>query len=181
MGYRGYGHSEGKPSEEGIKLDCLAIFDYALAHPKINNNSLYLFGRSLGGAVAVYLASQKSDKIKGIILENTFSSIPDMVDQIFKYLSPLKNLILRIDWNSLVLIKEITNPILFISGESDQIVPPVQMDNLFKSAQKSIKKEMFKVEFGTHNETWMQSGDEYFSKIKDFIETVEKIDKKKQE
>ena len=174
IGYRGYGHSEGIPTEEGIKLDSLAIFDWAIENEVINNDKIFLFGRSLGGAVATYLCSKRGDQIQGMILENTFSSIPDMVDQIFKYLATFKRLILRIEWNSLALIKELTNPMLFISGENDQIVPPIQMAKLYEGAKKSKLKEMYKIQYGTHNESWMQAGDDYFYRIKDFIDQVNK-------
>lgn len=168
VGYRGYGHSQGQPTEADLKMDTQSVFDWALEHEQINNEKIYLFGRSLGGAVATYLASKTQDKIKGLILENTFTSIPDMVDHIFKYLSALKGLILRIEWNSLELIKEIKVPILFISGQADQLIPPSQMQTLFSNAKKSIKTEMMEVEHGTHNESWMQAGDVYFDRIRDF-------------
>lgn len=173
VGYRGYGHSEGTPNEAGLKLDAQAIFEFALEHEQIDNDKIYLFGRSLGGAVAIYLASKVQDQIKGLILENTFSSIPDMVDQIFTYLSKLKGLILRIEWDSYSLIKDLKVPMLFLSGESDQIVPPAQMDKLYEGASNSSEKEMFKIENGTHNESWIQCGDPYFTKIREFITKIE--------
>ena len=55
VGYRGYGHSEGTPSEIGLKLDAEAVFKFALAHPLIDNSKIFVFGRSLGGAVGIYL------------------------------------------------------------------------------------------------------------------------------
>jgi fermentation-respiration switch protein FrsA (DUF1100 family) len=53
VGYRGYGHSEGHPNEEGLELDAEAIFNYALDHPEINHERIFILGRSLGGAVAI--------------------------------------------------------------------------------------------------------------------------------
>jgi abhydrolase domain-containing protein 13 len=53
VGYRGYGHSEGYPSEEGLELDAEAIFEYAMDCPEINHERLFILGRSLGGAVAI--------------------------------------------------------------------------------------------------------------------------------
>lgn len=62
VGYRGYGYSEGIPSEEGLKLDSEAIYNYVInnLNDKININDIYIFGRSLGGAVAIYVV----DKLK---------------------------------------------------------------------------------------------------------------------
>ena len=152
VGYRGYGHSEGKPTEAGIKLDAQAVFDFAIEHEQINNDKIYVFGRSLGGAVATFLAHKKQGQIKGLILENTFTSISDMVDQIFKYLSKLKGLILRIEWDSHTLIQEISLPMLFFSGQADQLIPPIQMEKLFSGAKNSTRKEMIKIEHRTPNE-----------------------------
>ena len=53
VGYRGYGHSQGSPSESGLELDAEAIFKYALENKDINNLKIFLFGKSLGGAVAI--------------------------------------------------------------------------------------------------------------------------------
>ena len=52
LAYRGYGNSEGEPSEEGLALDAEATLEYALNDENIDNDRLYVFGRSLGGAVA---------------------------------------------------------------------------------------------------------------------------------
>lgn len=78
--YRGYGNSGGNPSEEGLKLDAEATLEYALNREDINNNRIFVFGRSLGGAVACELAMNKGNSLKGVILENSFTSIADMVD-----------------------------------------------------------------------------------------------------
>ena len=53
VGYRGYGHSEGTPSEEGLELDAEAIFDWAINSPQVNKSKLFVMGKSLGGAVAI--------------------------------------------------------------------------------------------------------------------------------
>ena len=80
LAYRGYGDSEGIPSEDGLKLDADATLEYAQNHDDIDNDRIFIFGRSLGGAVAIQLAMVQSNAIKGLIVENTFTSIADMVD-----------------------------------------------------------------------------------------------------
>jgi hypothetical protein len=55
VGYRGYGYSEGKPTEQGLQTDSLAVLDWVLKEESIDNSKVFVFGRSLGGAVAVYL------------------------------------------------------------------------------------------------------------------------------
>ena len=75
VGYRGYGHSQGSPSERGLQLDSEAVFNWALNCSNIDNSKIYIFGRSMGGAVTINLASKYQKKIRGIIIENTFTSI----------------------------------------------------------------------------------------------------------
>merc|ERR1712013_484129 len=77
--YRGYGRSEGSPSEEGLCMDAQAALDYLHTREDIASDRIIIFGRSLGGAVAVDLAtrSQNKEKIAAVLLENTFTSIPD--------------------------------------------------------------------------------------------------------
>lgn len=145
VGYRGFGHSEGIPNEAGLRLDAEAIFDWAIANPQINNSKIFIFGRSLGGAVAVHLCSKRKENIQGLILENTFTSIGQMVDHIFPFISFLKQVILCIDWNSLDAIKDLKLPILFISGRNDNIVPPVHMDRLYEGAKQATYKDMYKI------------------------------------
>lgn len=59
VAYRGYSDSESRASEEGLKLDSIAVMEYAMEYSKFNNNlPIYVLGRSLGGAVSIYLGSQ---------------------------------------------------------------------------------------------------------------------------
>lgn len=118
VAYRGYSDSNGIPTEAGLKSDGMAIIRYAASHPKIGEKNIYILGRSLGGAVGAYVASHPDTKkfVQKIIMEVTFTSIPDMVDVLFRLLSPLKSLILRNHWRTIDLIKEIDCPILFVKG-----------------------------------------------------------------
>lgn len=180
LSYRGYGESEGVPAEEGLYLDAEAMFQWVLNREDIDRTRIVLFGRSLGGGVAIDLASKhESDsssvpslrgELSAIIVENTFASIGDMVSVLFPYVSFLKGLILRLKWESNIKIKEITKPILFVSGLQDEIVPAQQMTTLFRAAVSSSQKEMVTFADGTHNDTWMRGGSEYLQKLKTFLE-----------
>lgn len=129
---------------------------------RLRGSSLVPFGRSLGGAVAISLAHRYSDNVKGIIVENTFLSIPDMVDVLMPWAAYIKHLVLRISWNSGELIKNLKHPILFISGDSDELVPPHQMRALYQNAGNSEYKDFYEVRRGTHNDTWVVGGDAYY-------------------
>jgi fermentation-respiration switch protein FrsA (DUF1100 family) len=82
--YRGYGKSEGTPSEAGMRLDAQAAMEYLLDHSDVDSNQIIIFGRSLGGAVAIDLVSNPvyMKKAFAMIVENTFTSIPMMATEI---------------------------------------------------------------------------------------------------
>lgn len=116
VSYRGYGHSEGMPSERGLKLDAAAALQYARDRSDVlDTNRIFLFGRSIGAACAIALASTPSaqDCVRGLIVENTFTSIDDMIDSLMpalKFAKPFN----RNKWNSLNAIKDIKMPVMFI-------------------------------------------------------------------
>jgi len=172
--YRGYGSSSGTPTEAGLKRDAEAIFSFAQAHTKLQGSPLVAFGRSLGGAVSVDIASKRPDLVKAIVLENTFTSIPDMVDILMPVVSSLKFLVLRINWNSLRLISNLKQPILFISGNMDELVPRSHMEALYKAASSSIFADFFSVSGGSHNDTWIKAGSSYYKRLKAFLSSIQK-------
>jgi pimeloyl-ACP methyl ester carboxylesterase len=128
---------------------------------RLQGSPLVAFGRSLGGAVSIELAHRFPTKIKAVVVENTFLSIAAMVDRLMPYVSALKFLILRIGWNSDAKIQNLEQPIFFISGEMDELVPPVHMRKLAELALRSSYKEFFSVPGGTHNDTWERAFDYY--------------------
>jgi pimeloyl-ACP methyl ester carboxylesterase len=121
--YRGYSRSEGNPTEKGIKKDADAIAKFISDYEYINKYSVFLVGRSLGGAVSIYTAAKYPDLFRGIVLENTFTSIPDMIDEHFFFAKYFKGLILNNFWTSIDLVSRIQKPMLFITGYIDEIVP----------------------------------------------------------
>ena len=117
VAYRGYSDSEGSPNEAGIMLDGEAILKFAFDSPEIDSKQVFVHGRSLGGAVAISTLASKGDqyKVRGVIIENSFTSMPDMVDALFGPLAYMKWFILKNYWPSLSKIHGLTVPMLFIS------------------------------------------------------------------
>lgn len=83
--YRGYGNSEGSPSEKGLKLDADCVISHLSTDSFHSKRKLVLYGRSLGGANALYIASKFRDLCDGVILENTFLSIRKVIPYIFPF------------------------------------------------------------------------------------------------
>ncbi|ORY86705.1 Alpha/Beta hydrolase protein [Leucosporidium creatinivorum] len=167
LSYRGYGKSEGKANEQGLKLDAQTALDYVLSHPTLEKTKIFLYGQSIGGAVAIFLASQNSSRTHGLIIENTFLSLPKLVPMIMPFLSSFMFLLHQI-WPSEDRIKTLPSsfPVLFLAGEEDELVVPSHMKELFAICS-SKEKEWKSFPHGTHNDTCIQPG--YFHDIALFL------------
>jgi len=130
----------------------------------------------LGGAVAIHTAVKYPNLFRGVIIENSFTSISDMVDVIFWFAKYFKFLILRNYWTSIDLVNKIENPIMFVTGDKDQLVPHTMTHILHSRAIKAVLKELYVVKDGTHNDTWYVGGDEYIEKLSKFLESAMKRD-----
>ena len=165
--YPGYGGSEGEPSEKGLYQSATAAWQYLVSDKKINPENIIIFGRSLGGAVAVDLASRV--KAGGVVLESTFSSVRDVVDIAFPILSDF--IYLRYSFNSFHKIKKVAAPVLVVHSPDDRVIPFVTGQKLF-SAVKSEKK-FLQIE-GGHNDGFMQSIKPYMRTLRSFIYSLQK-------
>ncbi|KAJ7111796.1 Alpha/Beta hydrolase protein [Mycena epipterygia] len=136
VSYRGYGNSEGIPSEKGLRRDAQAALDYVKADAELAKTPIIPYGLSLGGAVAIDLARRNPSGISALIVENTFESIPRVVRD-WPIVGPF-SFICTQRWNSAAKVPHIpaTTPILMLSGERDEIVPRKHMQNLWKLSQK---------------------------------------------
>eukprot|EP00906_Rhabdomonas_costata_P005583 RCo008340 len=185
--YRGYGLSSGVPSEEGLRLDAIAALEYVHSVLPIDRKRVVVMGTSLGGAVAIYAAVTRPNLACAVVVENTFTSIPDMVDvmavQVLRtHFRPptvralalavrfvLKPLVLHIQWNSVSAVRKLRQPILFLSGKKDELVPPSQMHDLYTRAGRSSRRVFVPLPNGTHNDTWCC--ELYFESIGRFLTT----------
>jgi pimeloyl-ACP methyl ester carboxylesterase len=139
---------------------------------QIDPSKIFLFGRSLGGAVAfdlAYYAQQHELSLAGVMVENTFLSISAMVDKLMPFLIPIKPLVLRLNWDSTKLVPHLRLPILFLAGSQDELVPHEHMQHLMLMATSSTQKQLHVIDGGTHNESWMQGGSEYWNAMGDFM------------
>lgn len=128
--YRGYGRSTGVANERGILQDAEAARSWLATENGIRPCDVVLMGRSLGGAVAVDLASNGG--ARGLILESTFSSLPDVARHHAAWLLPEWNMTQRL--NSAEKIKSYSGPLLQSHGNADQLIPLPVAKQLFQSA-----------------------------------------------
>ncbi|KAL3311379.1 Alpha/beta hydrolase domain-containing protein 13 [Cichlidogyrus casuarinus] len=140
--YRGYGRSEGTPSEAGLAADAQCTLDFAdcVCRPDLDANQIVVFGRSLGGAVAIELVTKASNygRVRGLLVENTFTSMPEMASSLFARMSvPLHKLVplclysniypnlMRVDHLMKQEKRGIVPPMamLFLVGDADTLIP----------------------------------------------------------
>ncbi len=164
--YRGYGRSQGRPSEEGTYLDAEAALDYLRSRRDIDPDAIIFFGRSLGSAVAVNLATKH--KCLGLILESPPTSLVGMMKRLFPSLPPEE---LPIKYDSLSKIKRISVPLLILHGDCDEVVPFFMGRKLYEAANEP--KQFYTIENAGHNDTYMVGGEGYFRALQDFIESLE--------
>ena len=175
IGYRGYGKSQGKPSEEGLKLDGEAVATWAFsddptAKAFIDQKNVFLFGRSLGGAVAAHVAYKCKLPFKGVIIENTFSSMGSLVDSLYPMLKYIKDYLLKNKWETNKIINQIEYPMLYCRSEKDELIPKSQMDDLYNNSTKAKFKRYYVIKNGTHNEGFIYDTIGYQKAIEDFID-----------
>lgn len=171
--YRGYGRSEGSPSEEGIYMDAQAALDFLTTRKDLATDKIILFGRSLGGAVAIDLATRSVNKevIAAVMLENTFTSIPDVAKILFpfKIIRCLPVWFYKNQFKSHRKACRLTQPTLFLSGLSDQLIPPRMMNDLYTTCGAPVKR-LARFPAGSHNETW--TAPDYYQTINYFLDEV---------
>jgi pimeloyl-ACP methyl ester carboxylesterase len=163
--YRGYGRSEGKPSEEGTYRDVEAAWQYLIDTEKIPPGRIILFGRSLGGAVAAYLAAKPDIKARALILESTFTSVPDLGAQSYPFF-PVR-LLSRYRYNTKALLPGIHLPVLVIHSPQDEMIPFNHGKTLFDAANEP--KQFLEIS-GSHNEGFSDCVEEYTAGLRTFLE-----------
>ena len=154
--YRGYGKSTGSPSEDGVYADALACQKWLVDNKELAPDNLVLFGRSLGGAVAVDLAGRI--ECAGVIVESAFTSAADMGRRMFPF-TPIQ-FILRYDLNTAEKIGGLTVPVLICHSPEDDIIPFGMGEELYRRA--SEPKTFLELK-GGHNDLAYMYDDSYIA------------------
>jgi fermentation-respiration switch protein FrsA (DUF1100 family) len=160
--YRGYGKSNGRPSERGLYRDGLAAYDFLANRKSIPPDRILLFGRSLGASVAIEITLRR--EVKSLIVESAFTSTKGMAKTLFPFmlLSPF----LPAHYNNLEKIARVNVPKLFVHGEDDEIVSFSMGQKLYQAAK--APKFFFPIKAAGHNDTYIVGGNEYFKTLAAF-------------
>ena len=161
--YRGYGKSEGEPSEQGTYQDALAAWRYLTEERQIPSGKIIIAGRSLGGAVAAWLATRT--RPAALILESTFASVALMGRKYYPYL-PVA-LLTRIHYSTIDRIAGVKAPVMIIHSVNDEIIPYEQGRQLFEKA--NYPKTFLDIR-GSHNDGFLVSVNRYLNGIQTFVQ-----------
>jgi fermentation-respiration switch protein FrsA (DUF1100 family) len=161
--YRGYGQSEGSPSEQGLYQDARAAWRYLTQDRAIPASHIIIFGRSLGGAVATQLATEVEPA--GLMVESVFSSARSMADEIFPLVSRI--VFLRFHFNTQARIKKVNSPLLVLHSPHDEIIPFEQGKMVFEVANEP---KTFVEMTGDHNYGFIRSQPAYEQALGKFID-----------
>ncbi len=164
LSYRGYGRSNGRPSEAGVYTDAIAAYDYVSKMSGVSN--IVIYGKSLGGAVGIDLATKT--KPAGLIVEAAFTSLAEMGKIMYPFLP--NDLIAGKVFCSAAKLKKVTSPTLFIHGDKDELVPFEHGRELFNRALEP--KTFYHVKNGAHDNLMEVGGQEYFRQIRVFLNSL---------
>jgi fermentation-respiration switch protein FrsA (DUF1100 family) len=162
--YRGYGRSQSlRPSEEGLYHDAVGAYDYLTRIRRVRAERMFLFGRSLGAAVAGELAVQRP--VSALILESSFPSVEAVARYHYGGL-PLHWLI-GAEFRLIDRLPRLSLPKLIIHGERDDIIPLELGRQVFEAAVPP--KEWYVIQGADHNNTYLVGGAAYFRRLGEFV------------
>ena len=163
--YRGYGKSTGTPTEEGTYRDALASWRWLTGTRGLRERDIVIFGESLGGAVATWLAERHAPR--ALVIASTFTSVPNLGAEIYRFL-PVR-LLSRIKYDTLKSLPNVRAPVLVIHSRGDDIIPFSHGEKLYAAAREP--KEFLELR-GGHNDGFVFMSPEWKRALGAFLERV---------
>ncbi|RCJ24009.1 phospholipase [Nostoc sp. ATCC 43529] len=173
--YRGYGRSESSfPNEKRVYEDAATAWNYLVQQQQIPPRQIFIYGHSLGGAIAIDLAV-KHPQAAGLIVESSFTSIRELIAYRKQFGMFPVDLILMQRFESIQKLPNLKVPVLFIHGVADLAVPSFMSQKLYAAAPEP--KQLFLVPAAEHNNTAVVAGSQYLQLVESFVEQVLTVDK----
>ena len=165
--YRGYGRSDDEfPSEAGVYEDAQAAWNYLAHERRLNSADVFIYGHSLGAAIAVELALRHPDAA-GLVVESGFTSIEDMAALENRYALVPIGPFLNQRFDSIDKVPALRLPVLYLHGTADEIVPYAMGERLYK-ASGGIKR-FVAIESAHHEDNAVVGGARFRAAIESFV------------
>lgn len=164
--YRGYGLSEGEPSDETLYQDALFLYDQLSARDDVDTSKIVAMGRSLGTGVAVYLAHKRN--LRAIILVTPYDSVESVAKERYPFV-PM-SIFLKNKFNSLKFAPNIETPMLALIAENDRTIPPHHADTLIEHWNGDVQKHVIP---DVHHNNIVED-EKYWEIITKYLEDIEK-------
>jgi uncharacterized protein len=166
--YRGYGRSVGRfPNEQRVYQDAEISWLYLTQTRQISPESILIYGHSLGGAIAINLATHHPDAA-GLIVQSSFTSIREMVNRTPRYRWFPVNQLLHQRFDSISKVPQLQMPVLFIHGLVDTQVPASMSQALYQATPDP--KRLYLVPMAGHNNVADTAGEEYLRVVQQFMQ-----------
>ena len=165
--YRGYGHSEGKPSETGIYKDAEAAYQYLVIAKRTDPKSIISFGQSLGTTVAIHLAAHHP--VAGVILEAPFPSASAVAKHFYPFL-PGVSLLVRSQFTTQERLQQINAPLLIVHCTEDPVIPFDLGQQVYNAAH--APKTFLQINGACHEEASLISPGRYHDALQKFLATL---------
>jgi len=166
--YRGYGHSEGKPSELGLYLDADAAYQFLIDTKRLDPKSILSFGQSLGTAVATDLAAHR--RVGGLILEAPLPSASRAASKLFWFL-PGMSLLVYSQFDTIGKLKKVTAPVMVVQCTHDPVLPLQFGQEVYKAAP--LPKRSLWIEGECHEESSLIAPVKYRSALQQFLASLD--------
>jgi len=161
--YRGYGASSGKPSEEGTYQDALAAWNYLTQQKHIRPDQIVLFGESLGGSIAAWLAARHTPA--GLVIYASFTSVPDMAQALYPMFPA--SLLARYRYDTRAALNSVNSPVMIMHSPEDEIIPFSHGQALLEAAHEP--KRLVELR-GGHNDALLVSQEVYAREVEAFLQ-----------
>jgi fermentation-respiration switch protein FrsA (DUF1100 family) len=168
--YRGYGRSEGRPTEKGIYRDAAAAWRYLVEEQGADPSTIILYGHSLGSAVATELALDSGRDAGAVVLESPFTSAAQMARLIYHGL-PI-HILLSIKLDNINRVAGLEQPLLVIHGDQDTVIPFEMGRQVFEAATEP--KRFLPVAGADHSDCYIVGGEDYWIAWRDLMSTADK-------
>jgi fermentation-respiration switch protein FrsA (DUF1100 family) len=160
LDYRGYGESAGTETEDGIYRDAEAAWNYLAARPEIDNSHIAVYGRSIGGVPALYLATTKP--VRAVVLESPFSSARAMAAKHYPF---FPRVLMRVSLDNVSRASRLSVPLLVFHGTADRVAPVAMGEEVARAGRGTLVR----LEGKGHNDTYESEDSVYRNRMWDFL------------